>query len=272
MDATLDKAVPDSSPRGKTGERAFDGFKKTGLDSQIEDRLAEHCDRFDIDPLTAVQLFPVLARRQWLKRFLAHAEFFKMTLDVPGDIAEVGVFRGLGLMTWANLLEAYCVGDRTKTVYGFDNWKGFTELMAQDGAEVDSVQKHAGGFSPEAYKQELEAAIAIFDDDRFIPWKARVKLVEGDVEATAPMFTEENPGVRFSLVHMDCDLYKPTRAAIEAFWPRLSRGGVMLFDEYAIKDWPGETQAVDELLERLPGARVKTLPWTNAPAGYLVKD
>jgi hypothetical protein len=41
------------------------------------------------------------------------------------DIAELGMFRGLGLMTWANLLESYCIGDRTKIVYGFDNWKGF---------------------------------------------------------------------------------------------------------------------------------------------------
>jgi len=49
-------------------EREFDGFKKTGLDSQIEQQLAEHCERFSIDPLTAAQLFPVLGRRQWLKR------------------------------------------------------------------------------------------------------------------------------------------------------------------------------------------------------------
>lgn len=252
-------------------EREFDGFKKTGLDSDVERKLAEHCDTFNIDPLTAAQLFPVLCRRQWLKRFLAHSEFFKETLDVPGDIAEVGVFRGLGLMTWANLLEAYTVGDRTKTVYGFDNWKGFTELAAEDGADVDDVQKHEGGFSPEQYKQELEAAIAIFDEDRFIPWKARVKLVEGQIEQTAGQFVADHPGVRFSLVHLDCDLYKPTKAAIEAFWPRLSRGGIMLFDEYGIKDWPGETQAVDEFFADQPGIRVQTLEWTNAPAGYIIK-
>jgi hypothetical protein len=91
------------------------------------------------------------------------------------------------------------------------------------------------------------------------------------VEETAPRFVLDNPGVRFSLVHLDCDLYAPTRAALEAFWPRLARGGVMLFDEYAIKDWPGETAAVDEYFADKPEVRVRTLPWTNAPAGYVVK-
>ena len=137
--------------------------------------------------------------------------------------------------------------------------------------DVDDVQKHKGGFSPEQYKAELEAAIAIFDQDRFIPWKARVKLIEGQVEETAGQFVKDNPGIRFSLIHMDCDLYAPTKAAIEAFWPRLSRGGILLLDEYGIKDWPGETQAVDEYFADKPDIRVRTLEWTNAPAGYIIK-
>jgi hypothetical protein len=252
-------------------QRAFDGLKKTGPDRSIEERLAEHCARHGIAPLDAVQLFPVLARRQWLKRFLAHADFFRQTLDVPGDIAEVGVFRGLGLMGWANFLEAFSIGDRTKTVWGFDNWRGFTGLDKQDGTTVDAVQKTEGGFSPEAFFDELQDAIAIFDDDRFIPWKPRVRLVEGNLEDSAPKFVADHPGVRFSLIHLDVDLYAPTKAALEAFWPRLSRGGILLFDEYGIRDWPGETQAVDEFLADKPGLRVQTLDWTNAPAGYLVK-
>src|SRR5882757_7120099 len=110
----------------------FDGFKKMGIDADVEDAIKQHLAKHSIDPLDAVKLFPVLARRQLLKRFLAHVELFKMTLDVPGDIAELGVFRGLGLMTWANLLESYCIGDRTKIVYGFDNWQGFTDFSEQD--------------------------------------------------------------------------------------------------------------------------------------------
>ena len=252
-------------------KREFDGFKKTGPDSEIEDRLEAHCQKFKIEPLDAIKLFPVLSRRQWLKRFLAHNELFLKTLEVPGDIAELGVFRGLGLLTWANFLECYCIGDRTKTVYGFDNWKGFTEIAPQDGKNEDQTHKEVGGFSPEAYFKELQSAIEIFDMDRFVPWKDRIKNIVGNIEESVPQFVKDNPGVRFSLIHFDCDLYTPTKNALESLWPKVSRGGVIIFDEYSIKSWPGETQAVDEFIADKPELQVKTLPWTNAPAGYIIK-
>ncbi len=248
-----------------------DGFKKSGLDRDVEARIADHCHRFGIDSITAVKQFAVLARRQALKRFLAHVELFKMTLDVPGDIAELGVFRGAGLFTWGNLLESYCVGDRTKVVYGFDNWRGFTKLSEQDGVNGADVGRVAGGFDPGAYRAELESAIEIFDSDRFIPGKPRIVLVDGNIEETVPKFAAERPGVRFSLVHFDCDLYAPTKAALNALWNKVSRGGVVIFDEYAIADWPGETAAVDEFLADKPGIRLQTFTWTNVPGAYLVK-
>ena len=252
-------------------DRQFDGFKKTGPDAEIEDNIERHILKFNINSLDVLKLFPVLARRQWLKRFLAHVELFQKTLDVPGDIAELGVFRGLGLMTWANLLETYCVGDRTKTVYGFDNWAGFTQFESQDSSPNNNAGKTLGGFNPEPFRHELLDAIALFDNDRFVPWKPRVKLVDGHIEITAGEFVLKNPGVRFSLIHFDCDLYAPTKAALEALWPRVSRGGVVLFDEYGIPDWAGETKAVDEFIANKPELRLQTFNWTNAPSAYIVK-
>ncbi len=257
--------------QGRILSEKFDGFKRTGPDSGIEKRLETHFAKFDVAPLDALKHFPVFARRQWLKRFLAHVELFKLTQEVPGDIAELGVFRGMGLMTWANLLEAYCIGDRTKIVYGFDNWRGFTKFSEEDGAESSQANKVLGGFDPGKFRDELDDALSIFDADRFVPWKARVNLVDGQIEESVPKFLDENPGVRFSLVHFDCDLYRPTKAALEAMWPRVARGGVLLFDEYGIHDWPGETRAVDEFLASRPGLQLKTLSWTNTPAAYLVK-
>ena len=136
---------------------------------------------FGIGPTDAVKLFPVLARRQNLKRFLAHNASLSENHGRPGDIAELGVYRGLGLMTWANLLEAFCIGDRTKMVFGFDNWAGFAGFSPQDGAEKESAGKTVGGFNPTDYKRELLSAIDIFDNDRFIPWKPRIKLIDGDI-------------------------------------------------------------------------------------------
>ena len=59
MDATLTQNSPTPD---QTGEREFDGFKKSGNDNAMEQQLQEHCRRCGIDPVTAVKLFPVLAR------------------------------------------------------------------------------------------------------------------------------------------------------------------------------------------------------------------
>ncbi len=51
---------------------------------------------------------------------------------------------------------------------------------------------------------------------------------------------------RFALVHIDVDLYEPTRAAFEFFYPRLSPGAVMICDDYGFASCPGARKAVDE--------------------------
>ena len=154
---------------------------------------------------------------------------------------------------------------------GFDNWAGFTGFSPQDGAEKEAAGKTVGGFNPGDFKRELLNALDIFDNDRFVAWKPRVKLIDGDITRTVPSFLNDNPGVRFSLVHFDCDLYEPTHVALDAIWPKLARGGIVLFDEYGIHDWPGETAAVDQFLADKPGLRLHTFDWTNAPAAWLVK-
>src|SRR5258708_20670997 len=169
-----------ANPKIDTSE----GFKKADADAEIEARIARHCEKHSIDPLTAVKNFAVLARRQALKRFLAHVELFKMTLDVPGDIAEFGVFRGLGLFTWANLLESYCIGDRTKVVYGFDNWQGFTGFSEQDSVPLADAGKTVGGFNPARFHEEVLHAIGIFDADRFLPFKPRLNLIDRTIQQT----------------------------------------------------------------------------------------
>jgi hypothetical protein len=247
------------------------GFKLYGHDEAVERRLREHFEHFGRDQSDVLFHFPVLARRQALKRFLAHADLFRQTLEVPGDILEVGVFRGLSLMTWANLLECFAIGDRTKRVWGIDNWAGFSSLHEADGRANSRVGKSVGGFSPSRYKEELQDAISIFDEDRFVPWKERIRLVEGDASEAIDQLLMEKPGLRFSFVHFDVDLYEPTSHVLHAIWDRVPKGGILLFDEYAIEDWPGETQAVDEFLRVHPEQTVRTLSWTNTPGGFIVK-
>ena len=71
-------------------------------------------------------------------------------------------------------------------------------------------------------------------------------LVDGDIEESVPRFCKENSGLRISLLHVDCDLYKPTKVALECLWPRIVPGGVVVFDDYGVRPWEGESTATDE--------------------------
>ncbi len=250
----------------------FDGFKKNINDIDVEEGLNNLFQRYDLGPLEALKLFPVFARRTWLKRFLAHYELFKMTIEIPGDIVELGVYRGSSVFSWANFLEIHCMGDRQKQVFGLDNFSGFGELADEDGKEDVSVEKVAGGFSPGGEtKQFLEAALAVFDQDRFIPEKPRLLIEQRDIERDLQTFLDQHVGLRISLLHFDCDLYKPTIAALTALWPKVSAGGVIIFDEYGIKPWEGESAAVDEFFAQR-SVKLKKFPWSPNPGAYLIKD
>lgn len=239
-------------------------------DDLIQKKISQLFKKYKISSEEALYNFPIYARRQDLKRFVSHLEIFKKILKVPGDIIEFGVFRGTSLMTFANLLETYSIGSRTKRVFGFDNWKGFQSFDKKDGVSIKKLAKKLKNYSPEKYFNELQDAIKIFDSDRFVGWKKRVTLIEGPVETTLKKFLKKNPGIRFSLVHFDMDLYKPTKIALNLIWDRVCKGGMILFDEYSIENYPGETKAVDEFLKN-KREKLECSEWTNTPAAFLKK-
>jgi len=257
---------------GKTNkdQRHYDGRASYRADDEIETLLEDHFQRHDVSRREICRNFPVYARRLFLKRFLAHYEFFRRTVDLPGDIVELGVYRGVSLMSWANFLEIRNMGDRAKQVIGFDNWKGFVSLHPKDGKEDPRVNKVVGGYDAACFRDILKDALTIFDRDRFIPHKPRVILVEGQIEESVPKFIRENPGLRISLLHIDCDLYLPTRTALESLWPRVVTGGVVIFDDYGIRPWEGESAAADEYFKD-QNVLLRRLDWAMSPSAYVIK-
>ena len=252
-------------------ERQFDGRANYASDDEVEASLKSHFERFGISALEVSKNFQIYARRTLLKRFLAHYELFRLTIDLPGDIVELGVYRGASLMSWANFLEIHNMGDRQKQVFGFDNFRGFTSFDPKDGKEDKRVGKTMSGFDASVFEPVIEDAIGIFDSDRFIPHKPRVKLIKGDVEKTVPAFVTDNPGLRISLLHFDCDMYQPTLTGLQHLWPLVVRGGVVLFDEYAIRPWEGESRAVDEYFADRK-IELRRFDWCPNPGAYVVKE
>jgi hypothetical protein len=219
-----------------------------------------------------LQLWPTYVRRQNLTRFLAHYELFKQVIDLPGHIVEVGVFRGASFFTWAKLLETFNPTDRRRKVFGFDHFRGLQDFDAKDGAPDPRDGKVVGGYDASQVKKEIEDLVALHNRDNLISGVERCRLIEGDVTTMLPRFIEENPGLRIALLHLDVDLYLPTKAALEHLYPLVVKGGLVVLDEYGLMPWEGESRAAEEYFASIGEQPVfRKFPFSTQPHGYFVK-
>ena len=162
------------------------------------------------------------------------------TRDVPGDVAECGVFKGGSLMAIALYLRENRLAKR---VYGLDSFQGFDGSVQKDielgGAE--DGEKRVGGFGATSLADVRAklAGLCLLDT---------VTLVPGYFADTL----ETLPSASFSFVHLDCDIYESYIQTLKYFYPRMSPGGIILFDEYNDSCWPGCNLAVDKFLAEKP--------------------
>ncbi len=177
---------------------------------------------------------------------------------MKGSIIECGVFKGFGLMSWAKLSAILEPENLTRRIYGFDTFAGFPSVSRRDATSVADVT--SGGLCADSHDEPPQALIQEFDRDRFLGHVDKVHLVKGDLVATIPMFMETHPHLVVSLLFLDVDLYEPTKAALDAFVPRMPKGSIIAFDELDNPMWPGETLAAMESLG-LGSLRLRRLEW-----------
>lgn len=176
-----------------------------------------------------------------LARYMAISDMVRETLDVPGHVAEFGSWRGANLMFMTKLLRIYDPHS-CKLVHCFESFAGLETFSTQDGgAGASEVGAYRGNYD------ELRAMMSLneLDDD--------VVIHRGDILKTLPDALK-NEGLSFSLIYCDTDLYAPSRLILDSLHPRLSKGGVVVMDEWNYDKWPGEAIAVREFIESHGGA------------------
>jgi hypothetical protein len=220
--------------------------------------------------------FPVFTPRYNLARFLTHYELFKMMYTLPGNIIDLGVYRGCSTFTWAKLCEIFCPTDIRKKVYAFDTFEGFPELTNLDGeiSEINDVKK-GGYFGGHTIENDLILAQNAMNFDRHLHHINRIEFIKGDVIQTIPKFIKDKgSGLRIALLNLDVDLYEPTKIALNYFVPLMVKGGVIILDEYAVDTFGGESCAVDEYFIETFKKRpdIKKFSWHSNPSGYIIVD
>jgi hypothetical protein len=230
---------------------------RTATENEVGQELEKIFERSSDPVEIRLENFPKYVRRLHLKRFLAMYELFKRVLPVKGSVVECGVFRGFGVMAWAKLSTILEPENLTRRIYGFDTFEGFPTVSIQD--RKGGGKSQVGDLQASSY-DELQALIAQYDRDRFLGHIPKVELIKGDIEVTAPQFVDDHPHLIVSLLFIDCDLYAPTKAALETFVPRMPKGAILAFDELDNPLWPGETLAALESVG-LRNLRLQRLDW-----------
>ena len=186
--------------------------------------------------------FPKYVPRQHLATFMAKHKIFEQVLGVHGSVVECGVFQGGGLMAFAQLSAILEPVNHQRHIIGFDTFAGFMALAPEDRGGA-SAHAHQGGLKADSI-DDLREAITLFDMNRPLGHMPKVELVPGDICQTAPQYLKDHPHTVVSLLYLDVDVFEPTKAALDAFLPRMPRGAIVAFDELNASPWPGETQAL----------------------------
>ena len=205
-----------------------------------------------------IDAFAKFASRRALAKFLVRHELFKRVLGVNGSIVECGVLHGAGLFAFAQLSSIYEPYNHTRRVIGFDTFAGTPGAHRKDTRTGSSSHFGRGSLAGSS-AAELRRAAALFDLNRPLSHIPKIELVKGDLRRTAKRYVRENPHLVVSLLYLDVDVYAPTKAALEAFVPRMPRGALIVFDELNARTFPGETIAADEVLG-LSNLRLERLP------------
>jgi len=223
--------------------------------------LLRKCPIPDMEFLDNVALF---LDRRMLSRFLFINEMYQRILEIHGCVIELGVRYGQNLSLFTSLRGIYEPFNHNRKIIGFDTFKGFPVID-----KIKDKNVKTGEFSvPEKYEQFLSTVLTAHENMAPIESIKKFDLVTGDASKTVKKYLNDHSETIIALAYFDLDIYKPTKDCLEAIVPYLSKGAVIGFDEISVPDWPGETEALREVL----GTNNFTIRHSRfrAEAGYLV--
>lgn len=170
-----------------------------------------------------------LSRRE--RHYVLNQLIEKVSLD--GDIAECGCWRGLSAYQIASRIQKRGFKNH---FFIFDSFEGLSDFEENDiplgGIKDKEARKKEFACGEDIVKANLK-------EFEFIDYK------KGWIPERFPETSEH----QFSFVHIDVDMYQPILDALEFFYPRMVKGGVIVLDDYGFTYFPGAKKATDEFMK-----------------------
>ncbi len=141
--------------------------------------------------------------------------------NIPGDLIETGVWRGGSVIFMLSVLKAFQINDRN--VWAADSFQGLPKpdemRYPADKGDI-CYQRSFTAVSLEEVKSNC-SKYGLLDE--------QVKFIPGWFKDTLP----NAPMKSLALIRLDGDMYESTIQALENLYPKLSRGGYVIVDDYA---------------------------------------
>jgi len=150
---------------------------------------------------------------------------------LEGDVAECGVRRG------RSTIFMLTAETRPRTYHLFDSFAGLSQPTSEDRGRTGESSWAAGDLATD--EKVARENLASFSNLIFhVGW--------------IPDKFPEVADRRFVLVHIDVDLYEPTRDSLAFFYDRTVSGGLIICDDYGSSKCPGARRAFDEFFASRP--------------------
>lgn len=172
-----------------------------------------------------------------------------------GEVAECGCWRGLSSYQIASDLDGW----EEPVFHIFDSFAGLSEFRELDG-ELHSRSEEERAARREEFSCDLDVVKSNLSCFPFIQY----------YKGWIPDRFREVADRSFAFVHIDVDMYQPTKDSFLFFFPRLVSGGAMVFDDYGFPGFPGARRAVDECLDKIPSHTYFFVP-TPCGSAFLIK-
>lgn len=169
--------------------------------------------------------------------------YTQLTNCMSGSIIEVGVYKGGSAICLARQKNV------NKKLFCFDTFEG----MPKTNPEFDNYHKEKD-FHDTDYlfiKKTLEKHSQTF------VYKGKFPEINSEIVSDE----------KFSLAHIDVDIYQSYIDCINFIYPRMEVGGIMVFDDYNEKTCLGAKKAVDEFVKQ----NNESLIWKVGPQIALIK-
>jgi predicted O-methyltransferase YrrM len=165
-----------------------------------------------------------------LERLYVIKQIAEYCSSIEGDFAECGTYLGSSAFFMSK--------QSSKKIFLFDSWEGLSQPAIQDGTYWKK-----GDLGSEL--SQVKSNLRQFDN---------VVYLKGWI----PSRFNEVSDRTFSFVHIDVDIYEPTKDSIGFFWERLTPGGILICDDYGFVNCPGAKKAMDDFFSGV--SKIISLP------------